>query len=90
MFLVSMFVVSKTLLVLAIIYIEKDDCINILKVVCMCCVIKVHLSFYLDRDSSYKADELKDDSSFSVFGSVLNAFTQFAILIGRTKDAELQ
>ncbi len=51
---------------------------------------QIHLSFYLDRDASYKPDEHKDSSSNSVFGAVLNAFTQFAFLVGRTKDAELQ
>ncbi|XP_064396100.1 intermembrane lipid transfer protein VPS13C-like isoform X3 [Halichondria panicea] len=52
--------------------------------------LAIHLSFYLDRDASYKPDEHKDSSSNSVFGAVLNAFTQFAFLVGRTKDAELR
>ena len=53
-------------------------------------LLQIHLSFYLDRDSSYKQDKNDESPSNPVFGAVFNTLTQFAVLIGRTKDAELQ
>ena len=52
--------------------------------------MQINLSFYLDRDASYKEEQSEESSVNPVFGAVLNVFTQFAVIIGRTTDAELK